>query len=124
MLTDFCGAWVVLVEGPVEFCPDDSDEFRYHFLLPLYYLSLLGYHFILPGYYFFLPLLISCRPLLRQPLFEYAEHCVRTGCGKLVRMTVYSGDYVGCREQWAVDRGVRWWLGHLGRDNYPAGLSV
>ena len=76
MLTDSCSAWVVLVEGPVEFCPDNSDEFRYHFLLPGYHLFLLSYHLVLPGYYFFFPLLIYCSPLFRQPLFEYAEHCV------------------------------------------------
>ena len=84
MLTDSCCAWVVLVEGPVEFCPDDSYEFGYHFLLPGYHFPLLSYHFVLSGYYFFLLLLISCRPLFRQPLLEYTEHCFRTGCGNMV----------------------------------------
>ena len=54
MLTGSCCTWVVLVEGSVEFCPDDSYKFGYYFFLPGYYFFLLSYHLVLSGYYFFL----------------------------------------------------------------------
>ena len=95
MLTESCCAWMVLEEGPVEFRTDDSYEFGYYFLLSGDYLSLLRYYFVLPGDYLFLLLMILCCPFLRQPLFEYAERCLRTGCGGILSVTVRPCKCVG-----------------------------
>ena len=97
MLTESYCAWMVLVEGPVEFCTDDSCEFGYYFFLSGDYFSLLSYYFVLPGNYLFLLLIIFGRPFFRQPLFEYAEHCLRTGCGGILCVTVCPCKCIGCR---------------------------
>ena len=76
MLVESCCAWMVLVERPVDFRTDDSCELFYYFLLSGDYFSLLRYYFVLPGDYLFLLFMIFGRPFLRQPLFEYAEHCL------------------------------------------------
>ena len=68
MLTESCCAWMVLVEGPVEFSTDDSYELVYYFLLSGDYFSLLRYYFVLPGDYLFLLLMILGLPFLSQPL--------------------------------------------------------
>ena len=76
MLVESCCARVVLAERPVDFRTDDSCKFFYHFLLSGDYPSLLRDYSVLSGDYLFLLLTIFFCTFLRQPLLEYAEHCL------------------------------------------------